>query len=156
MPAGDYVSFEARVVPMDWGDSVYTVVPLPPEVAAALGATRRVEGEFNDHPVNLAIAKAPPEVIGTPFLWAGKTLLDRVGLSPGEVFEARLRPAPDDLVEVPRDVMVALRSGGVLDAWEALSPGRRRGLLHRIETAKRAETRAGRISALVRDLAGAA
>lgn len=154
MSADDYVSFDARIVPMEWGDSIYTVVRLPPDVIAALGDTRRVEGEFGDHPVNLAVAKAPAAVIDTPFLWAGKTLLDRVGLSPGDVFEARLRPAPADLVDVPRDVEVALRAGGMWNAWEALTPGRRRGHLHRIDSARRAETRANRISGLVRDLDG--
>lgn len=148
----DYVSFEARILPMTWGDKVYTIVPLPEAVVAALGSTRRVEGEFDDHPVNLAITTAPVDVFDTPFLWAGKSLLQRTGLAPGEAFEARLRPAPDDTVEVPADIVNALRSGGVIDAWEVLSPGKKRGLLYQIETAKRAETRAGRISKLVADL----
>lgn len=148
----DYVSFEARILPMTWGDKVYTIVPLPDAVVAALGSTRRVEGEFNDHPVNLAITTAPADVFDGPFLWAGKSLLHRAGLAPGETFEARLRPAPDDTVEVPADVVNALRSGGVIEAWEALSPGKRRAQLYRIETAKRAETRAKRITALVADL----
>ncbi|NKX43006.1 YdeI/OmpD-associated family protein [Roseicyclus persicicus] len=150
----DYVTFEAVIEPIDWGGTIYTVVRLPPEVVAALGPTRRVEGEFAEHPVNLAVTRGPADVVDGAFLWSGKSLMDRTGLRPGEVFEARLRPAPDDAVEVPRDVTNALRSAGVLDAWEALTPGRRRGLLHRIETAKRAETRAARIAALIRDLAG--
>tara|TARA_R110002072_G_scaffold14284_1_gene59538 strand:- start:362 stop:565 length:204 start_codon:yes stop_codon:yes gene_type:complete len=33
-------------------------------------------------------------------------------------------------------------------AWEALTPGKRRGLLHPISSAKRAETRAKRIANL--------
>lgn len=150
-----YVTFEGRVVAMPWGDKVYTIVPLPEQVLEALGPTRRVEGEFNDHPVNLAITTAPPDVYGTPFLWAGKSLLDRVGLGPGETFEARLRPAPDDAVDVPQDVLNALRSGGVIEVWDALSPGRKRALLYRIDTAKRPETRARRLSQLVMDLTGA-
>ena len=151
----DYITFEAEIVPMVWGDSTYTIVRLPAEVLDALGPTRRVEGEFNDHPVNLAITKAPADVIDGPFLWAGKSLLDRVGLAPGEVFEARLRPAPDDLVEVPQDVTLGLRSGGVLEAWEALTPGKKRAALYQIESAKRTETRAKRLSKLVTDLADA-
>ncbi|MGP1355304.1 YdeI/OmpD-associated family protein [Roseicyclus sp.] len=144
-----FVTFDAVVEPLDWGRT-YTIVRLPPEVAAALGDARRVEGEFAEHPVNLAITRAP--VVDGPFLWAGKSLLTRAGLVPGQVFEARLRPAPDDAVETPQDVLNALRSGGVLDAWEALTPGRRRGLLYRIDTAKRPETRAKRITELVNAL----
>ncbi|PWK60163.1 YdeI/OmpD-associated family protein [Roseicyclus mahoneyensis] len=150
----DYITFDAVIEPLDWGGTIYTIVRLPPEVLAALGPTRRVEGEFADHPVNLAIARAPVDVIDGAFLWSGKSLLDRTGLRPGEGFEARLRPASDDMVEVPRDVVTALRSGGALAAWERLTPGKRRGHLHRIETAKRAETRAARIAGLVRDLIG--
>ncbi|WP_224816950.1 YdeI/OmpD-associated family protein [Hasllibacter sp. MH4015] len=148
----DYLTFEARVQPMPWGDAVYTIVPLPADILDALGPTRRVEGEFNDHPVNLAISKAPAEIIDTPFLWAGKSLLDRTGLEPGEVFEARLRPAPDDAVDVPRDVLNALRSADLSEAWEALTPGKKRSALYPVETAKRPETRMKRISKLLDNL----
>jgi hypothetical protein len=148
VPEG-FVTFDAVVEPLDWGRT-YTIVRLPPEVATALGDARRVDGEFAEHPVNLAITRAP--VVDGPFLWAGKSLLTRAGLVPGQVFEARLRPAPDDAVETPQDVLNALRSGGVLDAWEALTPGRRRGLLYRIDTAKRPETRAKRITEVVNAL----
>jgi hypothetical protein len=134
---------------MPWGDAVYTVVPLADDVLAALGKTKRVEGEFNDHPVNLAISKAPADVISTPFLWAGKSLLDRVGLSPGEPFEARLRPAAADVVDVPSDVMAALRAAGLGDVWDRLTPGKKRTLLYPVETAKRPETRANRIVKLL-------
>lgn len=147
-----YVTFDAQVQAMPWGDSVYTVVPLPDDVLKALGKTRRVEGEFNDHPVNLAIAKAPEDVIDTPFLWAGKSLLDRVGLEPGEMFEARLRPAPADTVDAPPDVVTALRSSGLTETWDTLTPGRKRSALYQIETAKRAETRAKRITKMLNDL----
>ncbi len=148
----DYVLFEGRITVLSWGLATYTVVPLPADVLAVLGETRRVEGEFNDHPVNLAISRAPLEVIDTPFLWAGKTLLSRIGLQPGEVFEARLRPAPDDLVEVPRDVMTALRSADLTDPWEALTPGKRRELLYPVDSAKRPETRMARIGKLLDSL----
>ncbi len=151
-PMSDYVTFEAHITPMRWGEAIYTVVPLPSDVLHALGSTRRVEGEFNDHPVNLAISKAPADVIETPFLWAGKSLLDRIGLEPGEVFEARLRPAPDDAVDVPTDVTNALRSAGLTDAWEAMTPGKKRSALYPVETAKRPETRAKRIAKLLASL----
>jgi hypothetical protein len=136
------------------GDKVFTIVPLPSEVISALGPTRRVEGELNEHPATLAISSAPNEATGTPFLWAGKSMPDRAGLRPGDPLEARLRAASDDAVDVPADVLNALRSGGALDAWDRLSPGKKRALLHRIDTAKRAATRASRQSQLVDALGG--
>lgn len=148
----DYITFEGRVVPMEWGDSIYTVLPLPAEVAAAFAAqnAKRVEGEINDHPVNLALTKAP--VIADTFLWAGKTLLQACGIEPGDIIEVRLRKADPDHVDVPTEVTHALRAAGVTDAWTALTPGKQRGLLHQINTAKRAETRAKRIATLIAEL----
>lgn len=149
----DYIEFEASVEPMVWGDSTYTVLRLPTDVLEALTAqrARRVEGEINHHPVNLAITKAP--VIDGAFVWAGKSLLREIGIEPGEPLEVRLRKAPDDVVDTPDDVAAALRRAGHTAAWEALTPGKRRGMLHQIATAKRAETRAKRISKLVAEVA---
>lgn len=147
----DYHTFEGRVVPMEWGKSTYTVLPVPDDIAAALQAegARRVEGEINDHPVNLALTKAP--VIDGVFLWAGKSLLDEIGIEPGEPLEVRLRKA-DDSVETPEDVMLGLHQADATSAWEALTPGKKRGLLHQVNTAKRAETRAKRIVKMIADI----
>lgn len=152
-PMSDYVEFEGVVEPMEWGDATYTVLRLPPDVQAALEAdgARRVEGEINDHPVNLALTKAP--VIEGVFLWAGKSLLSEIGIEPGAPLEVRLRKAPVDHVETPEDVMAELRAADRSAAWEALTPGKRRGLLHQVNTAKRAETRKKRIAKLVMELA---
>lgn len=149
----DYVTFEGRITPLEWGRATYTVLRLPNDVVTALGKTRRVEGEINDHPVNLALTRAPvcPDV----FLWAGQTLLDRIGIAPGDHVEVRLRAAPDDRVDVAEDVTAALRAAGALSAWTVLTPGRQRGLLHQIDTAKTAPTRAKRIAALIASLTGA-
>lgn len=146
-----WVTFEARIVPMVWGRNTYTVLPLPAEAVAALGPTRRVEGEIADHPVNLAITRAP--VVDFPFLWAGQSLLDRLDAAPEDCLEVRLRPAPDDRVDVPEDIAAEIRAAGVSEAWAALTPGRQRGCLHQIDSARTAPTRAKRIAALTGQLA---
>lgn len=148
----DYLSFEGQVVPMEWGKSVYTVLPIPDQIADTLLSqkAKRVEGEINDHPVNLALTKAP--VIDGVFLWAGKALLDEISISPGEVLDVRLRKADDRLVEVDDDVMLAIRQAGASDRWNALTAGKQRGLLHVIGTAKRPETRLKRIAKMIEDL----
>lgn len=148
--AADWITFEAAIEPMEWGRATYTILPLPPRIVAALGPTRRVEGEIGDHPVNLAITRAP--VRDGPFLWTGRALLDAVGIEPGEPVEIRLRPAPDDAVDTPPDVVHALRAAEATAAWAALTPGRRRTLLHPVASARRPETRARRIGALLRAL----
>jgi hypothetical protein len=146
----DYVTFTGRVEPLVWGKSTYTILRLPPDVAAALHPAKRVEGEVNDHPINLALTRAP--VVEGVFLWAGQSLLDRVGITPGEPVEVRLRPAPDDRVDTPDDIAASLRAGGASAAWDALTPGKRRGLIYQISTAKTDATRSKRIAALIRTM----
>ena len=149
----DYLTFEGSVEPMEWGDSTYTILRLPDEIANALKAAgaKRVEGEIADHPVNLAPTTAP--VIDGIFLWTGKSLLNRIGIAPGDRVEVRLRPADETAVDTPDDLARALLSSGRLEAWEALTPGKKRGLIYKIDTAKKPETRARRITALMKELA---
>ncbi len=64
----------------------------------------------------------------------------------------RLRLAPADLIDMPEDVEPALRAAGQEARWEALTAGRRRGLLHQVSTAKTSATRAKRVAALVAGL----
>jgi hypothetical protein len=143
----DWVTFEASVEPLIWGRSTYTILRLPDDAVKALGPCRRVEGEIAEHPVNLALSRAP--VVEGLFLWAGQSLLDRIGVTPGEPVEVRLRPAPDDRVDLDPDIEAAFRSGGVLQQWETLTPGKRRGLLYQVATAKTDQTRRARIAKLV-------
>lgn len=145
-----WVAFEGAVEPLIWGRATYTILRLPPEVETTLAGARRVEGEIADHPVNLAVSKAP--VVDGVFLWAGRSLLDRVGIAPGEVVEVRLRPVDDDVVETPDDLASALHASDRFADWMALSPGRQRSLLYPLSTAKRPETRVRRIAALVQKL----
>jgi hypothetical protein len=142
-----WVTFEGRVEPLVWGRSTYTILRLPAEVVEALGKCRRVEGEIAEHPVNLALSRAP--VVEGVFLWAGQSLLERIGIVPGELVEIRLRPASDDHVDLDPDIDAALRLGGVFDKWEALTAGKRRGLLYQIATAKTERTRRTRIAKLI-------
>ncbi|MEO1275957.1 MAG: YdeI/OmpD-associated family protein [Pseudomonadota bacterium] len=142
-------SFEATVDPMPWGDEIYTVIRVPDEVVAALDPTKRVEGDGADYPGTLTRAPAIERV----FLWGGARRLNRMGLEPEDRFDVHLRPAPDNAVEGPfigpEDVTTALRAVGKTGAREALTAGKRRGLLHAAQSAKRADMRARRIAALV-------
>jgi hypothetical protein len=152
----DYVEFTGRVETLEWGKSTYTIIRLPDDVGdrlAALGA-RRVEGEINEFPVNLAPTRSP--AIRETFLWAGKSLLARIGIEPGDEVDVRLRKAPDDEVDTPDDLAIALREAGATHLWDALTPGKRRGLLYQIDTAKTQGTRDKRIAKLIAEIGGAA
>jgi Bacteriocin-protection, YdeI or OmpD-Associated/Domain of unknown function (DUF1905) len=145
-----YLTFEARVEPMVWGRATYTILRLPAEVVSALGKTRRVEGEIAEHPVNLALTRAP--VIEGIFVWAGESLLARIGIAPGDTVEVRLRPAPDDRVDLAEDVATALHVADRTEAWEALTPGKRRAALYSVDSAKTAATRAKRLARMIAEL----
>ena len=148
-----WLDFEGRVEPLERGRATYTILRLPGETAALIAqGARRVEGEINDRPINLARSRAP--VVDGVFLWTGQSLLDRLEVAPGGPLEVRLRPAPPDEVDTPEDVLLALRRGGAVEAWEALTPGKRRGLLYKIDTAKTAPTRLKWIAALMAELGG--
>lgn len=148
----EYLSFEGSIEPLEWGRSVYTILRVPGDIAEMLAAqgAKRVEGEINDQPMNMALSRAP--AVEGVFLWTGKSVMRQLGTQPGELLEVRLRKAPEDYVEVPEDVMAALREAELVEVWEAITPGKRRGLLYSVNSAKRAATRASRIAKLLERL----
>ena len=91
------------------------------------------------------------ELDGT-FLWTGASLIRRLGAAPGETLSVRLRKADARVVEMPDDLAAALRAADRTGRWEELTPGKRCSLLYGIDSAKRADTRARRIAALVTGL----
>ncbi|MEM6577850.1 MAG: YdeI/OmpD-associated family protein [Pseudomonadota bacterium] len=145
----EWLSFVGRIQPMEWGKSTYTVLRIPDEIVASLKdlGAKRVEVELNDHPFNMALTKSP--ALSGTYVYAGKTVLRAAGISPGEEIDVRLRKVDPDLVEVPNDVMLAIRDADLSEAWSALTPGKQRGLLHAINSAKRAVTRTKRIIELI-------
>lgn len=144
--------FTSRVETVVWGRNRYTVIVVPEELAADArrAGTRRVAGTIDGVRVNVAVNRAP--VIDGPFLWAGAALLHRVEAEAGEPVECVLAPVDPDVVELPDDVERELKQADAYDAWEALSAAARRRHLHAVETAKKPETRARRITGLVATL----
>ena len=146
-----WVCFDGVIEPMAWGRNTYTILRLPDAVIDALPkGTKRIEGEFGEFPINLALTKAP--VIDAVFVYTGKTFLRDSGLVVGAPFEARVRAVDPDLVEMPEDVTAALPAAGRSADWAKLTPGQQRGKLHLVNTAKRADTRAKRIATLIAEL----
>jgi hypothetical protein len=150
----DRVCFQAAVEPLVWGRAAFALLRLLPEGARVLQAagTKRVEGKIAEHPGNLTLLRAP-EVDGV-FLWAGKSLLDRLGAKPGERPEVRRRAAPPGAVDTPEGVEAALRRAGKTDAWQRLTPGKKRGALYQIDTARTGATRIKRIATMIEGLTG--
>lgn len=137
---------------MEWGNSIFTILPIPDDVSSHLTSKRikRVEVEINDVPLNLALTKAP--VFDQTFVYTGKAVLKDIGIEPGELLDIRLRGADPDHVEESNEVLAALRSAECLNLWHSLTPGKKRGYLHQINSAKRTATRTNRIAKLIVEL----
>lgn len=144
--------FEAPLELMPWGRNTYTVIKIPEELAvrARVGSTRRVEGTVNDVPVNVGLNRS--DVTPDTFVYVGKGLQQRLGVSAGELVECVLGPADPDHVPVPADVLAALEDAGRREPFERKSAPEKRRVLASIEEAMRPATRARRISALIESL----
>ncbi|GAA1057820.1 hypothetical protein GCM10017608_02220 [Agromyces luteolus] len=146
--------FVGVVEPLAWGRSTYTVIRIPPELADAARevGTRRIGGTMDDVRVNLAVTRAP--VIDGPFVWAGRSLLRRLGVEPGVAVFCRLRPVDPDEVDTPADVAARLDRAGVRARWEGLDAATRRRRLYSIDSARTDGARSRRIDELVELLGG--
>ncbi len=146
------MEFDAVVEVMPWGRNVYLVLRVDATLDAAVRAarTRRVEGTIDGVEVNVGVNRA--DVIPDAFIYAGKSLLRRLGAEAGDLVHCRLRPADPDDVPLAEDIERALSDAGLLDAFARRTPAQRRRLLQPVEDAARAQTRQQRIEALVRAL----
>lgn len=149
--------FEAPIEHHYLGTMRYTAVFLPATIAARLPFDQaprlRFSGEINDAPI--AAAWQPSK--GRWYAMLSKNLLRETGLSVGDAATVRFRLEPLDAVDRSPELERALAGKPALRAaWEALTPGMRRGQVHRLNQAKTAPTRAKRLGEIVAALAGEA
>lgn len=128
------------------GELFYTVIYVPPHILADMGEAYhpkiRVEGEVADLPFSAALMPSRGQV----YLMAPKALLKQIDEGAGELLNVRFKIADQDAVDVPPALADALeRRADAAEAWEVLTPGKRRGLAYRVGTAKTAPTIAKRI-----------
>lgn len=129
----------------------YTVLFLPSELAASLPfATHprlRVEGEIADLPVEGAWM---PTGDGRRYFIVAPRVLKGASLGVGDIVEMRFGIADQNAVDIPPELTSALnRSPASRGAWEALTPGKQRGLTHRIHGAKTSATRRRRVDEVI-------
>lgn len=135
-------SFEAPVALLDYGPYSYTVIYVPPQIEDALQLSLhprlRVEGEIADYPINAALV---PSRQGRHVILS-RDLLRTAGLKVGDVVEFRFNVADQDAIALPQELEQMLDDEpGARTAWEALTPGRRRGLAHLVSKLKSPESR---------------
>ena len=150
--------FEASIEVLDWDGTRYTVIRLPAEVAADLPLDAhprlRVEGEIGDVPMVWTWNPAPAVLGDGWFCYLSRAKLIERELAPDTVTSVRFNVADQDGVDVPGELMLALAGNAdAKTAWDGLTPGRQRGLCHRVDSAKRQATRDKRATTIVAALA---
>ena len=140
------VTFEAQLVRGGAKDTMGIVVP--DAVVDALGAGRRppVLVTVLGHTYRSTVAR-----MGEQFLVGlSKEQRTAAGITDEQMVPVTLEvdAAPRD-VAIPDDLAAALAQADATDGWQRLAPSARKELVRQIETAKKAETRVGRITKAV-------
>jgi hypothetical protein len=150
----------------DYGKYFYTVFYLPEDMQAELPFEQhprlRIEGELDGFgfegallPDRIGSAQTKHllnEANGGQRIWyciISKDALKRIGKTLGEEIFVALRVGDQNAVEMPGVLQDWLeRNTHLQDIWNRLTPGKKRGLVHQIKTAKTAKTQEKRFEAL--------
>ncbi len=130
----------------NFGTYRYTVIFLPEELHADLPLDKyprlRVSGEIAEQPFEAAWQP----VRGRWYIMLSKKLLKDAAVGVGDEVEVRFEVVDQEAVDVPLELQHALSENSqAATVWDALTVGKRRGLTHRISSAKTAKTRARRL-----------
>lgn len=140
------------------GGGSICAVPVPGDIADVLGAAgvRRVlgtmEGPGASADFNLALLGKRD---GPRHLMVSRARMRALGAEPGSTVGVEMRPdpSPDD-VPIPDELADALADNpAAAERFAAMTPGKRRSLVHHVTGAKRADTRIDRARDLAHKLA---
>ncbi len=161
--------FEAEISTYDVGSEryIYTVIFLPEALHDDIPlheATRgrlRIVGEINELEFASALMPVPGDAVpGSScdrrhYILLSKRQLRQLELGVDDTVLVRFGVDDQDAVEVPDVLAHALRKHArVKKRWDALTPGKQRGLAYRVSSAKRAETQSKRIKEVFEILEG--
>jgi hypothetical protein len=132
----------------------YKVLFASPELERELpfdGSPRlRIDGEIEDLPVKLAWQ---PSGSRGHYVMVSPAIIKALRLKPGDEITLRFNLAPQDAVDVPEELAVAIaKNAKRRKLWAALTPGRQRGLAYLVSSAKTAPTRLKRAALVVEKL----
>ncbi|MEM9020509.1 MAG: YdeI/OmpD-associated family protein [Planctomycetota bacterium] len=161
--------FEAEITTYDVGSEryIYTVIFLPEALHDDIPwheATRgrlRVRGEINEMEFASALMPVPGDAVPGShrdrryYILLSKKQLRHLELGVDHTVRVRFGVDDQDAVQVPEVLAQALRQHGRMKKrWDALTPGKQRGLAYRVASAKRAETQSKRIKEVFKILEG--
>ena len=134
----------------------YRVVFMPQAFESQLPFDRytrlRVDGEISDVPISNEII---PTGGGRRYLIVSPKVLKDAGVTLGDEVTVRFRVADQDHVDVPDALIRALKADDpAREAWDALTPGKKRALAYRVAGAKTQPTIERRVNEVLETLTG--
>lgn len=143
-PVGKKFSFDATLE--DWAEGMdYCAVPVPARITKALGtkAAVLVMAQVNDSkPFKVSLF---PVGGGKHYIRIKASVRKETKTKTGDRIKLTIKILDRDDVEIPDDLMIAMRAEGLVKAFLSLPPGKRNYMVRRIEDAVRPETRKKRI-----------
>jgi len=143
-PVGRRFSFEATLE--NWAEGMdYCALPVPAEITNALGtkAAVLVMAQVNDSkPFKVSLF---PVGGGKHCIRIKKSVRHETKTKTGDRIRVRFKVLDRDDVEIPDDLMLAMQTNGLDEAFTSLAPGKRNYIVRRIEDAVKPETRRKRI-----------
>ena len=145
---GKQFSFEA--VLEDWAEGMdYCAIPVPAKVTEELGTKGPVlvSARVNDSdPFQVSLF---PVGGGQHYIRIKAKVRKETKTKTGDRIRVRITVLDRDSVEIPDDLLVALRAEGVAHAFQSLPTGKQNFLIRRIDEAAKPETRAKRVQEAV-------
>lgn len=142
--AGQKLSFEAELE--DWAEGMdYCAVRVPAEITEALGTKGPVLvlARVNDsEPFQVSLF---PVGGGQHYIRIKAKVRRETNTRTGDRIHLRITVLDRSEVELPDDLLSALRAEGVEEAFNSLPPGKRNFIVRRIDEAAKPETRERRI-----------
>ena len=142
--------FETIIDKKDYGRYFYHVLYLSEALDSELPKPRsRVRGTIEGKPFSGAWQPGG----GRRFLILSKKFLKKADLHLGQTVGVQFTLDSPDLVEVPPALQKALDADRKMALlWSDLTPGKRRGLCHRVATAQRPETIQRRVEEVLEEI----
>ncbi|MEM6596154.1 MAG: YdeI/OmpD-associated family protein [Pseudomonadota bacterium] len=142
--------YETEVTIRDFGKYHYVCINLPSDMEKALPFKEyprlRVKGEMSGYDFEGAWQ---PQKDGSRWLMIPKEIQKAAGLEIGDTIRVSFGLADQNAVTEPPELVDALSEAPeVREAWDALTPGKRRGFCFAIDKAKAPATKQKRIAEL--------
>lgn len=148
------VSFEGKIKPYEFNQFISSVVYLPAKFHKQLPLKEnprlRVQGFIDSKPFELALQ---PTGRNRWYIMLSKRMLKLIQKDVGETIFVMFDIADQDHVDIPKELDNALNANAkARKQWDSLTPGKRRSLAHRVESAKKYETKQRRVMEIVEQL----